>query len=346
MNLAIVGGGLAGALLAWRLTQRPYQLRPDLFVSELSLGADATGASGGLIRAFEADPAQCVDAATSLAELLADPMLQTWADYRQVGSVYALNAGTDPSESLTTVASAVPGSAQVAAPRDLPATHPLRLLPDDVVCVIERRAGYLSPQRLRTSVLRKLAADGLPIHRVPVAEIRPDPAVCLPDGTVAPYDAVVVAVGAWTALLLRRSGLPTAGLRTKQIQYTVCRAQLCGVGTFVDETSGLYGRPDEPGTVLLGLPCDRWDLEPDAAIPDVELTARVLKQATMCFGSALTSVFPERVVAAVDSYADPPGLRLRSILPDSPLYTFTGGSGISAKAALAASRTAAAALVP
>jgi glycine/D-amino acid oxidase-like deaminating enzyme len=322
MHLAIVGGGLAGVLLAWRLTRSPHRLRPELYISEPRFGTDATGASGGLIRGFEADPAQCFTAAESLAELLASPVLQAWAGYREVGSVYALRAGTDPGALLMTVAGAVPGSVCLATPSDLVESHPLRQLPGSVVCVIERRAGFLSPECLRTSVLRELA-NGLTIHRDTVDSVMPDPGV-----------------------RLERSDLPTRGLRTRQIQYVACSARLPGVGAFVDETSGLYGRPGQPGTVLLGLPCDRWDTEPDAVRPDVDVTARILEQAAVLFGTALTSASPDRVVAALDCYTDPPALRLRSVLPDSPLYTFTGGSGASAKTVLAASRSAAAALAP
>ena len=47
----------------------------------------------------------------------------------------------------------------------------------------------------------------------------------------------------------------------------------------VDETSGLYGRPDTGGSLLLGLPSDRWDIGPDQVRPDPDLAARVLTPA-------------------------------------------------------------------
>jgi hypothetical protein len=62
------------------------------------------------------------------------------------------------------------------------------------------------------------------------------------------------------------------------------------------------------------------------------------------FGPALTGSAADRVVAAVDCFSDPAGLRLRRVQEDACLLTFTGGSGASAKTALAASRAAAAAL--
>jgi hypothetical protein len=54
---------------------------------------------------------------------------------------------------------------------------------------------------------------------------------------------------------------------------------------------------------------------------------------------------PPRTFAAADCYHDPAGLALRPVTTGSALYTFTGGSGGAAKAALATSRAAAAALL-
>ncbi len=343
MRVAIVGGGLAGALLAWRLSERPGRPRVELFAGTEPMRADATAASGGLMRAFEPDPEHCAAAAESLAELLATAELRAWADFREIGSLYVLAPGADPRASAAIVQDALPGSASVARASEL--DLPFAGLPEDAVCVVEERAGHISPDRLRGCVLGLLSERGLVIRGEAVRAVTADGSVELDDATVMPYDAVVVAAGAWTGELLRRSGLPAAGLRTKQIQYTLSAGAPTGARAFVDETTGLYGRPDGSAGFLLGLPCDRWDVAPGSAEPDPELAARVRELAAARLGAAVRSSPADRVVAAVDCFSEQPGLRLRPVVACSQVFTFTGGSGASAKTALAASRVAAAGLL-
>jgi glycine/D-amino acid oxidase-like deaminating enzyme len=172
-----------------------------------------------------------------------------------------------------------------------------------------------------------------------VVRLDPAPAVRLADGTIHGYDAVVVAAGPWTPALLAASDLPAGGLRTKQIQYTFFAGGLPGLGAFVDDLTGLYGRPAGDGEFLLGLPCDRWDVDPAAVAPDTELVERVTERARHLLGTGR----PHRTRASSDCYHDQPGLELRPTR--GAVFTFTGGSGGAAKSVLADSRRAAAALL-
>ena len=61
-----------------------------LFAGAGPSDADATGASGGLVRGFETDPGLCLAAAESLAEIRASRTLRDWSGYREVGSVYLM----------------------------------------------------------------------------------------------------------------------------------------------------------------------------------------------------------------------------------------------------------------
>jgi glycine/D-amino acid oxidase-like deaminating enzyme len=340
---AIVGGGVAGTLLAWRLRE----LRPDAEVHLYTgtaggRGADASGTSGGLVRGFEADPDACQLAAESMAELGRDAVLREWAGYREVGSLYLLGPGAAaPDASLRKIEALLPGSASLLPAARLTSRYPLRGLPAGSTGVVERQAGYLSPARLRDCVLADLAVRGTAIRRADVAGVTPDPAVLLADGTRPRYDVVVVAAGAWTPRLLAGSGLDSQGLRTKQIQYSLVTARLPGLGAFLDGVSGLYGRPAGDDRFLLGLPVDRWDVDPDTVQPDLAGAEEVLAHAGRTFGAPVTPLRPPRVVTAFDCYSRPPVLALRRVAPDSALFTFTGGSGGAAKSVLAASRAAA-----
>ncbi|MFD6607958.1 NAD(P)/FAD-dependent oxidoreductase [Micromonospora chalcea] len=327
-RVLVVGAGLAGALLARRLRDAGAEA---VLIGPHGGGpggrhADATAASGGLVRAFEPDPAARSLATASLAELLDDPALATAARWRATGSLYLLDAGT---------AAGVAG-AEVLTSDEVARRFGFDRLPDGTVAVWEPGAGYLDPDRLRRSVLRGLDRT----ETTPVARLG-DGAVELRDGRRLTGDLVVVAAGAWTPGLLRAAGLPTT-LRTKHIQYAHLRTGRADLPCFVDETSGLYGRPAGPGRVLLGLPSDRWDVDPPAPAPDTGLAARVLAVAAR----RLPGLDPRPdgpPVSAADCYSDPPGLALRAVA--GTVHTFTGGSGGAAKTVLAASRLAATALL-
>ncbi|MBQ1059310.1 FAD-binding oxidoreductase [Micromonospora sp. C41] len=330
-RVLVVGAGLAGVLLARRLRDAGAEA---VLVGPHGGGpggghADATAASGGLARAFEPDPAARALATASLAELWDDPALAAAAGWRATGSLYLLDA-------VDAGAAAGVAGAEVLTRDEVSRRFGFDRLPDGTVGVWERRAGHLDPDRLRRSVLRGLDRT----ETTPVARLG-DGAVDLRDGRRLTGDLVVVAAGAWTPGLLRAAGLPST-LRTKHIQYAHHRTGRADLPCFVDETSGLYGRPAGPGRVLLGLPSDRWDVDPPAPAPDSGLAARVRAVAAR----RLPGLDPRPdgpPVSAVDCYSDPPGLALRAVA--GAVHTFTGGSGGAAKTVLAASRLAATALL-
>src|SRR5690348_6192203 len=129
MRIAVVGGGLAGALLAWRLRQRRNPVEVEMFLGRAPAPQDATDASGGLVRGFELDPAQALAAAHSLAELRGSARLREWAQFRPVGSVYVLPPGVHPGRSVAAVNSVLPGSAAVREVAELTTGYPFRGLP-------------------------------------------------------------------------------------------------------------------------------------------------------------------------------------------------------------------------
>ncbi|MEV1115547.1 FAD-dependent oxidoreductase [Actinosynnema sp. NPDC049800] len=330
MRAAVVGGGVAGAALAWRLRGAGAD------VTVYAPGAaDASGASGGLVRGFEVDAGAARDAAESLAELRSDERVRDWAGYRETGSVYV--TADDVTPSVDAVEAVLPGSASVVDGVELARRFGFRDLPADAAGVVERHAGHFSPDRFRGNVLRWLGGHGGDVRTERVAEVLPGPAVRTSAGVTA-FDAVVVAAGAWTPRLV--GGEP---LRAKQIQYGLYRLPIPCVASFVDDRTGLYGRPDRDGAFLLGLGCDRWDVDPDGVTPDHDLAARVLDTARRRFGVADGEVVADRVVASFDCYRSPGGLRLVDV--GDGVSTFTGGSGGAAKTVLAASRRAAAELV-
>lgn len=338
----MVGAGLGGALLAWRLSAHP-DVRVDLFPGAPGTTASsATLTSGGLVRAYDADASRCRAAAESLAELRGDPELRHRADYREAGSVHLLAPGADPTSPVRLIDELLPGSAEVLDRDRLTGRYPFQDLEPGVVGVVERHAGWYSPAGLRTRTLEALARTGVRIHGLPVDAVSPGPTVHRVDGTPVGADVVVLATGSSTPDLLARSGMPGCALRVGLIQYTVHDVRLEGLGAFVDDGTGLYGRPYGPGRFLLGLPARRWDVDPETVGPDDGLAAAVVRCARWRLGARIARA--GHTVTSTDCYHDPSGLALRAVAAGSSIYTFTGGSGSAAKSALAASRVAAAVL--
>ena len=326
--MLVVGAGLAGVLLARRLQDAGAEA---VLIGAGCQGApgghaDATAASGGLVRAFEPEPAARALATASLAELLSDPALAASAGWHRTGSLYLLAA--DPG-----------GGAEVGGADVLTSPELRRRFgfdgPASAVGIWEPRAGYISPDRLRHTVLRGLTRT----EAAPMARLD-DGAVVLRDGRRLTGDRVVVAAGAWTPALLQAAGFATT-LRTKHIQYAYHAVTRNDLPSMVDDISGLYGRPAGPARMLLGLPSGRWDVDP-APAADAELAARVSTVAAL----RLPGLDPRPIgppVSAADCYSEPAGLTLRAVA--GAVHTFTGGSGGAAKTALAASRLAALALL-
>jgi glycine/D-amino acid oxidase-like deaminating enzyme len=346
MHVAVVGGGLAGALLAWRLVQQPDIDRLTI-APGVARGQDATGASGGAIRGYETEAAQRRLAVDSLTELLADDRLRDWAGYTETGSLYRPRDTTLLEAGASEVNAALPGSVHLLSAADL---RERGWAGDDldgceVLAIEERQAGYLDPERLRSRVLADLAERrGAELLDGVVTALAPGSFTLFSAGhsagAVHSCDILVLATGAWTPALLRAHGWDSAGLRTKAIQYTIFGINGWRAGTFVDEVSGLYGKPTGTGQ-LLGLPTQVWDVEPDGPEPDRALSNAVFELAQSRF-PRLRLVAGAQPVAALDCYSADSLLALRPVPGTGDrVFTFTGGSGGAAKTVLAASMRAA-----
>ncbi|GAA0615657.1 FAD-dependent oxidoreductase [Kribbella sandramycini] len=340
MRICVVGAGIAGALLAWRLGDRATV---DLITGPP--GADATASSGGGVRGFETHPLQRRLAIESLSELLGT--LHNQAVYTETGCTYLLPAYDGIESAVAEVEDALPGSATLVDSRELH-RRGWHDLPAGTVGVLERRAGFINPDRLRTSVVRRLAFGRTtrvltgPVLRL-LTEADGTVSCRLPDRTER-YDAVVVAAGSWTPGFLTENNFGV-NTRTKAVQIAVYRVDGQLPTMFVDETSDLYGRPTADGRLLLGVDTQRWSVPPGSSAPVPDLAEQAVRIAGRRLPQLKLST-PDHLVSTADCYADPPVLTLWPVPGGTHrLYTFTGGSGGSVKTALAASRAAASELL-
>jgi glycine/D-amino acid oxidase-like deaminating enzyme len=347
VRACIVGGGLAGVLLAWRLARA--ESTTDWQLDLLAGGPGRLGASdasGGAVRGFEGESRQRRLAVESLAELLGSPVLRAGSGYRETGAVNLLPAGQDTAAALAGIEAGLPGSARLSGAADL-ARAGWSGLPDDCVAVVEQQAGYLSATGLRETVLSDPAVRRrvrvLPADLDAVGPQDDGSLLCTVAGEPRHYDLVVLATGPWTPSLLRGSGLPAAGsaYRTKSIQFVVREVEDFRPPHFVDHLTGLYGRPEGDHELLLGVPTDDWDVDPDRPQTSAGLADRAAELARSRFPRLRLGRIV-RHVGATDCYTTDPILDLRPVLNgEHRLFTFSGGSGGAAKTALAASRLAA-----
>lgn len=316
--MCVVGGGIAGTLLSWRLAP----------LAEVALylgqpGGDATGVSGGIVRGWEPTAGQRALALDSLAELVADPALRSWAGYVETGCVIAGADAAQFAGAAAGIDARIPDSVQLLDAGDLRR----RGWDGPAAALYERRAGRVDPKALRRAVLADLRERrGVTVHD------RPGPAT-------PGADVTVVAAGAWTPTVLcamgHANGSTRTEIRTKAIRCAVHRTGAWRPPAFIDTTTGLYGTPTDTG-LLLGLPTEDWDLPPGACpLGDPDRAARLARRRFPLLELAGVT----RRIAMTDAYCPDSTLALRPVA--GRLFTFTGGSGGAAKSALAASRIAA-----
>ncbi|HEX5541040.1 MAG TPA: FAD-dependent oxidoreductase [Micromonospora sp.] len=334
-RIAVVGGGIAGSLLALRLAELLGGSHVELYRDPTTSGLDATSVSGGLVRGFETELEECRLAVASLAELRSDPVLAHECGYRESSSCYFLRPEVDPAGQLAVLDTFVGGSARL-----VPAGQAARELgfgsrPEGTFAVVERYAGHIDPDAMRRYATRRAAQLGAQVHDQPVTAVGAGPVVTLADGVVRHADVVVVAAGAWTGALLP---IP---LRTRRIQYGVYPLPPAGLGCFVDELSTLYGRAYGDEAVLLGVATSAWGAAPGDNTPDPAYADRVSAVARTVLALAERLPPPRWLAAGVDCFAAEGGLRLRPVVGLPGVFSFTGGAGSAVKSVLASSRLAA-----
>jgi glycine/D-amino acid oxidase-like deaminating enzyme len=347
-RIGIAGAGLAGTLLAWRLAAA----RPDWsieLVGPRPPTPDATAVSGGLVRGFETDAVSSRQAADSLVELRSDPRLRAWSGYCETGSIYVCHemSRATVEARVAAVDARLPGSARVLSAAELAERHGWSGLPAGSLAVVEAAAGHYSPDSLRGAIAAGLGRSGVAVldGRVGAIGSSAGAASCEVAGRRRRYDALVIAAGSWTPRLLAAADLPAPALRTKVVEYAVYAPRGRRPPPFVDDTSGLYGRPAAGGRMILGLPSDRWDVDPDRLRPASAAATAAAAMAVTRFAD-LRLGSPLALRTAADCYSAASRLALAPVAGAAGcLYTFTGGSGGSAKTALCASREAVDALV-
>lgn len=345
-DVVVVGAGITGASIAHHLARRGV----SVVVVEQSPyhAAGATGRSGGMVRAYDPDPAIRELALPSLA---AYRDAGCWASGRSplhaVGAVTADHPVHEPAlrKAAEQIDGALSASAHVVAGHDEVAG--IRLAGG--VALVEPEAGWVDPAEVTADWLAQALADGAVVCRgvrVRRVEERGGRPAVFTDGGMVIAGAVVAAVGPWASDPV--PGLrPASPVRSRSIQVSIVerRRPAPPHASFVDLRTGLYAKPVGSDRTLLGMPHLLWDSPVDSP-PEPAHAQATIAALTVHF-PWLTTAVQLGAVRGADAYAVPdgqaPGLLSGTGVPH--VWCVRGWNGGGVRTAPEAGRRAAQACV-
>jgi len=255
--VAVVGDGIVGAFVIAELLRAG--LRPDTvaWVGD-DVGwarSSATRYSGGLVRCGMADEVS--------GELATEAFVSTWRGHpqlRSVGSVTLVSAD-EAARARTRVASLRRSGIDCELVSASDVVPEVRWAPEDLA-LVEPAAGYASPWRVRSALVRDAERAGVTLRAAaPVTRVRDelDTVVVETAGSRVVAGSVVIAAGRSTRALAGSWAIPGAA---REIGYAYFDGLLPrGLPTVDDATRGLWWRPaptgSRPGRVLVGRAVDR-----------------------------------------------------------------------------------------
>ncbi|MEY9839843.1 NAD(P)/FAD-dependent oxidoreductase [Streptacidiphilus sp. EB103A] len=304
VDVVVVGAGITGASVAHQLARRGVSV--VVLEQARRPGAGATGASGGMVRAYDQDPVVAELALPSLA-VYRDPAC--WASGRAPLHAVGAVSVADPGQALALGEAAVRINGALGTSARLVADRAevcgIRLAGG--VALVEPEAGWVAPTEVTGDWLLQAGADGAVVrHGVRVHEVaaRGGRPVVVTDAGEVSAGAVVAAVGPWAADPVPglRSVTP---VRSRSIQVTIVerRPPAPHHATFVDLRTGLYAKPVGADRTLIGMPHLVWgspvDAEPDPVHARATVSALTAHLPWLATAAQLTAV------RAADAYGGP-----------------------------------------
>jgi glycine/D-amino acid oxidase-like deaminating enzyme len=305
-DVVVVGAGITGASIAHHLACRGV----SVVVIEQSRrhAAGATGRSGGMVRAYDPDPAIGELALPSLAVYRdAGRWASGRAPLHAVGAVTANHPAHEAAmrKAVGQINGALGASARVVAGKDEVAG--IRLAGG--VALVEPEAGWVAPAEVTADWLEQARADGAVVCRgvgVRHVQTRGGRPAVLTDAGMVSAGAVVAAVGPWASDPV--PGLrPASPVRSRSIQVSIVerRPPARPHASFVDLRTGLYAKPVGPDQTLLGMPHLRWDSSVDA--PPEPAHAQATVAALAVHFPWLATAVQLSSVRSADAYVWPDG---------------------------------------
>ncbi|MGZ9929421.1 NAD(P)/FAD-dependent oxidoreductase [Streptomyces sp. NC-S4] len=273
-DVAVVGGGIIGLATAERLSARGLAVA---VIDPAGIAGGATGASGGLVRAFDLSASRRESAAAALDVYLRRGHRGTWPAMSRQGSLSLVARGDLPQAAAVVADLGTAGhEAEILTARDLATRFPALDVPDDLVAVHEPNAGWLPVVPLAHAMARDA---GPRLRLVPARAthlLTSGSRVTGVHTTAGPVHArgVLLAAGAASTSLAASVGVHLP-LRTRAVGYCLFRvgepAGLTTLPTLVDVTTGAWLRPwGSDSLVLAGVSSQVTDV-PETVRPGVSV---------------------------------------------------------------------------
>ena len=269
-DVVVVGGGVNGVSIAYALAARGV---PRVVLCEqAALANGASGRSSALVRMHYTNEWDARLAFASFPvfrdwpEIMGGPPVFTHTGFVNVVAPQFSDALGKNVEMLRRI-----GVNTVAmTPAQLRDLQPFANVDDIGAAAWEPESGYADPATTVDGFARRGSELGARILQwTPVRKIlRSESRVIGVETSAGRIDAgaVVVAAGAWAPRICREIGveLPARpkGIDTVQVTRPPALAQPHVI--FIDNVLGTYFRPESGIRTIVGVPCQEWDLDPDA----------------------------------------------------------------------------------
>ena len=269
-DVVVVGGGVNGVSIAYALTARG--IGRVVLCEQAALANGASDRSSALVRMHYTNEWDARLAWASFPvfrhwpEIMGGPSVFTHTGFVNVVAPQYADALRKNVEMLRGI-----GVNTVAVtPGELRDLQPFAHVDDIGAAAWEPESGYADPATTVNGFARKAAELGARILQwTPVrAILRRESRVIGVETSAGRIDAgaVVVAAGAWAPRICREIGLELParpkGIDTVQVTRPEALAQPHVI--FIDNVQGTYFRPESGIRTIVGVPCQEWDLDPDA----------------------------------------------------------------------------------
>lgn len=264
-DVVIVGCGIVGLAIAERLVANSLSV---VLVDQFGIANGPSGASGGLVRAF--DPAGDGSwAAEGLDIYLRRGWRGRWPEVRGQGSLTLFGSGgVERAAAGVETIQAAGHSAEILSAAEVCSKFPGLTVPSDFVGLYEDRAGWLPARDVAESMLRDAEPGVTVLESARAAEVVISNSRVSGIRTTEGYvsaQVVVLAAGVGSSDLARTAGVQLP-LRSRAVSYCVFEPRTADrdvLPVVVDSTTGAWLRPWNSGTaVLAGVSSSECDVRP------------------------------------------------------------------------------------
>ncbi|MBD0476731.1 MULTISPECIES: NAD(P)/FAD-dependent oxidoreductase [Acinetobacter calcoaceticus/baumannii complex] len=273
MNIIIIGAGIIGASIFNELTEK-YKNHVTIIEQGRIAELGATSVSGGILRCFERTSELVEQAKYSLNKY---KNFQDYANAKSVfvesGCVYPIYKDRDIEEVKYLIK-------QMESKINLEFIDRFQLetlLPntnwkDYLGAILEKEAGHFCPKYATKSLINfGLSKGGIVLENTKCLQIlhTNNQIKGIKTGLkTLEADIVIVCSGAWSTQLAEKSGIDVPKhLVAKAIQMARFKNDnqiINHAPAFIDDKSGLYGRSSNLNQLMIGLPTEEWNIEPDS----------------------------------------------------------------------------------